>query len=44
MPATANAGQFLETFKEYPPSQPAGSKKVEEVLKALQAVSAAGGQ
>jgi hypothetical protein len=36
-------GQFLETFKKYPPSQPTASMKVEQVLKALQAASAGAG-
>jgi arylsulfatase A-like enzyme len=44
MPATVIVGQFLETFKEYPPSQPTGSIKVEQMLKALQAGSTGGGQ
>ncbi len=44
MPATVIVGQFLETFKEYPPSQPTGSTKVEGALQALQAGSAGGGQ
>ena len=43
IPATVVVGQFLETFKEYPPSQPAGSIKVEDALKALQAGSTGGG-
>jgi arylsulfatase len=43
MPASAIVGQFLETFKEYPPSQTSATIKVEEVLKALQAGSAGGG-
>jgi hypothetical protein len=44
MTATVIVGQFLETFKEYPPSQPTASIKVEQVLKALQAGSAGSGQ
>jgi arylsulfatase len=43
MPATVIVGQFLETFKKYPPSQPTASMKVEQVLKALQAASAGAG-
>lgn len=43
MPATTVVGQFLESFKEYPPSQATGSIKVEHMLKALQAGSAGGG-
>ena len=44
VPAQAYVAQFLETFKEYPPSQPTGSTKVEVALQALQAGSAGGGQ
>lgn len=44
MPAAAIVGQFLETFKEYPPSQPTASIKVEQVLQALQAGSLGGGK
>jgi arylsulfatase len=43
VPATVIVGQFLETFKEFPPSQPTASIKVEQVLEALQAGSAGGG-
>jgi arylsulfatase len=44
MPATVIVGQFLETLKEYPPSQPTATIKVEEVLRALQAGSISGGR
>jgi len=43
MPATVIVAQFLETFKEFPPSQPTASIKVEQVLQALQAGAAGGG-
>jgi hypothetical protein len=37
MPAVAIVGQFLQTFKEYPPSQANGSVSVEKALQMLQA-------
>jgi arylsulfatase len=37
LPATLIVGQYLETFKEYPPSQVSGSLSVEKALAALQA-------
>lgn len=43
IPATVVVGQFLDTFKEYPPSQATGSIKVEDALKALQSGSSGGG-
>ena len=43
VPATVVVGQFLQTLKEYPPSQPTATIKVEDALKALQAGSAGGG-
>lgn len=36
MPAMMTVGQFLSTFKEYPPSQASGSLSVEKALQALQ--------
>ena len=36
MPATVIMGQFLATFKDYPPSQVSGSLGVEKALQALQ--------
>jgi arylsulfatase len=36
VPAQAYVGQFLATFKEFPPSQAVGSLSVEKVLQALQ--------
>ena len=36
VPAQAYVGQFLATFKDYPPSQAVGSLSVEKVLKQLQ--------
>lgn len=36
MPATTVMGQFLATFKDYPPSQVSGSLSVEKALQALQ--------
>ncbi|TDI16611.1 MAG: arylsulfatase [Acidobacteria bacterium] len=39
VPAQAFVGQFLETFKEFPPSQASGSLSVEKVLQQLQTQS-----
>jgi arylsulfatase len=36
VPAQAVVGQFVESFKEYPPSQKSGSFSVDQVLEALQ--------
>jgi hypothetical protein len=36
VPAQAYVGQFLSTFKDYPPSQAVGSLSVEKVLQQLQ--------
>jgi hypothetical protein len=36
MPAAAIVGQFLASFKEYPPSQTSGSFSVEKALEMLQ--------
>jgi arylsulfatase A-like enzyme len=44
MPAVAIVGQFLQTFKEYPPSQANGSVSVEKALQMLQAGSSGGGK
>jgi arylsulfatase len=35
VPAQAIVGEFLETFKEFPPSQKAGSFSVDQVLAKL---------
>ena len=35
-PAQAYVGQFLSTFKEYPPRQKPGSFSIDQVLNALQ--------
>jgi arylsulfatase A-like enzyme len=40
VPAQVIVGQFLQTFKEYPPSQKSGSFGVDQVLQALQAGAA----
>jgi arylsulfatase len=37
MPAIAIVGQFLQTFKDFPPSQASGSFSVEKALQALEA-------
>jgi arylsulfatase len=39
IPASAIVGQFLETFKEYPPSQVGGSLGIEKALQVLKAGS-----
>ena len=36
MPAVGIVGQFLQTFKEFPPSQVSGSLSVEKTLAKLQ--------
>jgi len=36
VPAQALVSQFLETFKDFPPSQAVGSLSVEKVLRELQ--------
>ena len=44
LPATQIVGQFLETFKEYPPSQVSGSISVEKALATLAAGASGGGK
>ncbi len=44
VPAQVVVGQFLETFKEYPPSQKSGSFGVDQVLQALQTGAAGTGK
>ena len=44
VPASAIVGQFLETFKEYPPSQVSGSFGIEKALQMLEAGSRGGGK
>ena len=41
IPASAIVGRFLETFKEYPPSQASGSFGIEKALQMLEAGSSA---
>jgi arylsulfatase len=36
VPAQAVVGQFISTFKEFPPSQKSGSFSVDQVLEQLQ--------
>jgi hypothetical protein len=36
VPAQAVVGHFVESFREYPPSQKSGSFSVDQVLEALQ--------
>ena len=40
VPAQAYVGTFLETFKEFPPSQAVGSLSVEAALKSLKSSAA----
>jgi arylsulfatase A-like enzyme len=44
IPASAIVGQFLETFKEYPPSQVGGSFGIDKALRMLEAGSRGGGK
>jgi arylsulfatase A-like enzyme len=44
VPSVAIVGQFLETFKEYPPSQVSGSVSVSRFLEAIQAGAAGAGK
>ena len=43
VPAQQYVGQFLSTFKEYPPRQKAGSFGIDQVLEALQRGTQGGG-
>src|SRR5664279_4206393 len=44
VPASGIVAQFLETFKEYPPSQKSGGLTVSQFLEAVQNGAAAGGK
>ncbi len=44
VPAVTIVGQFLATFKEYPPSQVGGTLSIEGVLKAVQDGASGGGK
>jgi arylsulfatase A-like enzyme len=44
IPSAAIVGQFLETFKEFPPSQKSGTFGVEKALQMIEAGGSAGGQ
>jgi hypothetical protein len=44
IPTAAITGQFLETFKKYPPSQPTMTLGVTEFLQAIQSGAAGAGQ
>jgi hypothetical protein len=44
VPAQAVAGQFIQSFREYPPSQRVGSMNLDQVMEALQAGAAGGGK
>ena len=41
MPAQQYVGQFLATFKDYPPSQKSGSFSIDDAMEALQRGAAA---
>ena len=43
VPAQQYVGQFLSTFKEFPPRQKAGSFGIDQVLEALQSGTQGGG-
>jgi hypothetical protein len=44
VPASTIVGQFLQTFKEYPPSQVSGSLSIDKALRTLEAGSRGGGK
>jgi arylsulfatase A-like enzyme len=44
VPSVAIVGQFLQTFREYPPSQVSGSLSIEKALQMLEAGSRGGGK
>jgi hypothetical protein len=44
IPSSAIVGQFLITFKEYPPSQTLGTFGIEKALKMIEAGSSGGGK
>jgi arylsulfatase A-like enzyme len=44
IPSSAIVGQFLQTFKEYPPSQTSGTFGIERALKMIEAGSSGGGK
>lgn len=44
VPAVALVGQFLETFKEYPPSQRGGTLSIERALEMVQSGASGGGK
>jgi arylsulfatase A-like enzyme len=44
IPASAIVGQFLQTFKEYPPSQTSGTFGVEKALQMIEAGASGGGK
>jgi arylsulfatase len=44
VPAVTVVGGFLQTFKEYPPSQVGGSLSIERALQAVQAGASGAGK
>jgi hypothetical protein len=44
LPSSAIVGQFLQTFKEFPPSQTSGTVGIEKALKMIEAGSSGGGK
>jgi arylsulfatase len=44
IPAQAIAGEFIQSFKEFPPSQKNGTFGIDQVMEALQAGAAGGGK
>ncbi len=44
IPSAAIVGQFLQTFREYPPSQASGTFGIEKALQMIEAGSRGGGK
>jgi arylsulfatase A-like enzyme len=44
VPAQAIAGQFIQSFREYPPSQKVGSMNLDQVMEALQSGASGAGR
>ena len=44
MPAQVVIGEFLQSFKEFPPSQKSGSFGIGQALEAIQTASQSGGK
>jgi arylsulfatase len=44
VPSVAIVGEFLKTFREYPPSQISGSLSVEKALRLIESGASGGGK